>query len=146
MHELEDVFRNKLQIYLKEKRNDIGEDSLTYWKTKSARLIHMAELARRFHCAPPGSAASECAFNTAKDVLVTKRLSLKPANFESLMFLKYNLRALSGDRRPLLKIFHHLTAAYSHLPSSITPLTVTRMRAQMFRLLVTVNNCREINK
>ena len=49
--ELEDVFRNELQIYLKEKRNDIGEDPLTYWKANSARFPHLAELGRRYHCA-----------------------------------------------------------------------------------------------
>ena len=62
--ELEEVFRNELQIYLKEKRNDIGEDPLTYWKANSARIPHLAELVRRYHCAPPGSAASERVFNT----------------------------------------------------------------------------------
>ena len=66
--ELEDVFRNELQIYLKEKRNDLREDPFTYWKANSARFPHMAELVRRYHCAPPGSAASERVFNTAKDV------------------------------------------------------------------------------
>ena len=43
--------------------------------------------------------APERVFNTAKDVLGTKRLSLKPAYFESLLFLKYNLRALNNERR-----------------------------------------------
>ena len=51
--ELEDVFRNELQIHLKEKRNDIGEDPITYWKANSARFPHLTELVRRYHCAPP---------------------------------------------------------------------------------------------
>ena len=97
--ELEDVMRIELKKYLKEKRVDVSSDPLTYWKTNCSKYPYLAKLVRRYHCPPPGSVASERMFSTAGDVLGSKRLSLKPANFECLLFLKYNVRALNGERR-----------------------------------------------
>ena len=88
-------YRVELQRYLKEKRiADLTKDPLTYWRVKHNEFPHLGTLARRYLCPPPGSAASERLFSTGKNVLGTKRLSLKPDNMEANLFLKYNIRAL----------------------------------------------------
>ena len=53
----------------------------------------------RFHSCPPGSAASEHLFSTAKNVAWTKRLSLKSENLERLLFFKFNLPSMNGEKR-----------------------------------------------
>lgn len=93
--EMEAPYRVELQRYLKEKRiADLTKDPLTYWRVKHNEFPHLGTLARRYLCPPPGSAASERLFSTGKNVLGTKRLSLKPDNMEANLFLKYNIRAL----------------------------------------------------
>ena len=74
--DLEDALRIELQNYLKEKRSDITTDPLKFWKNNSSKYPHLAKLVRRYHCAPPGLAASERIFSTAKNILGSKRLSL----------------------------------------------------------------------
>ena len=72
--------RIELQNYLKEKQSNITTGSLKF-------------------CPPPGSAPSERLFSTATHVLGSTRLRLKPENFGSHIFLKYNLRTLNGEKR-----------------------------------------------
>ena len=95
----EDASRIELQNYLKEKRSPRTIDPLCWWKVNGTKYPILSKLVRRFHSCPPGSAASERLFSTAKDVAGTKRLRLKPENLECLLFLKYNLRSLNGEKR-----------------------------------------------
>ena len=53
---------------------------------------------RRYHCPPSGSAASDRLLSTAEHFLGSTRLRLKPENFKSPLFLKYNLRTLNGEK------------------------------------------------
>ena len=48
-----------------------------------------ASLAHKYHSAPPGSAAPERLFSTAKQILEPTRLTMKPVNLESNLFDKY---------------------------------------------------------
>ena len=54
-------------------------------------------LARKYHSAPPSSAASERLFSTSKQVLKPKGLRLLPTNVEASVFLKKNLVAFQGS-------------------------------------------------
>lgn len=101
--EAEAPYRVELQRYLKEKRMDVTSDPLSYWRVKQVEYPHLAAIARRYLCPPPGSAASERLFSQGKNVLGTTRLSLLPGNMEANLFLKYNLRAL-GYQTKLPKI------------------------------------------
>lgn len=97
-------YRVELQRYLKEKRiADLTKDPLTYWRVKHNEFPHLRTLARRYHCPPPGSAASERLFSAGKNVLGTTRLSRKPDNMEANLFLKYNIRAL-GYKTDLARV------------------------------------------
>ena len=95
----EDASRIELQNYLKEKRCPMTTDPLSWWRVNRNKYPVLSKLVRRFHSCPPGSAASERLFSTAKNVAGTKRLSLKPENLERLLFLKFNLRSLNGEKR-----------------------------------------------
>ena len=50
----------------------------------------LASLARKYHSAPPGSAAPDRLFSTATLILKLTRLNTKPVNLESNLFLKRN--------------------------------------------------------
>ena len=92
----EETARDEMRAYLAEKRLDIKTDALDYWKVVgSAKFPLLAKLVRKYHSAPAGSAASERMFSAGRNVLGTKRLCLTPENTEALLYLKYNLRAVS---------------------------------------------------
>ena len=71
---------------------------LSWWRVNRNKYPVLSQLAR-FHSCPPGSAASEHLFSTAKKVAWTKRLSLKSENLERLLFFKFNLRSTNGEKR-----------------------------------------------
>ena len=66
-----------------------------YWKVTCQKYPNIERLVRWYHSPPPSSAPSDWLFSTAKDVLGSTR----PKNFESLLFLKSNLRTLRGQKR-----------------------------------------------
>ena len=70
----------------------------SWWRVNRNKYPVLSQLAR-FHSCPPGSAASEHLFSTAKNVAWTKRLSLKSENLERLLFFKFNLRSMNGEKR-----------------------------------------------
>ena len=78
---------------------------LCWWKVNGTKYPTLSKLVRRFHCCPPGSAASERMFSTAKDVAGSKRLRLKPENLECLLFLKFNMNSLNGEKRTPVEDF-----------------------------------------
>ena len=69
--------------YLKEKRADIKTDPLDHWKVKQHAYPKLANMARCYLFAPPGSATSERLFSMAKNDLGATRLSLTPTNMEA---------------------------------------------------------------
>lgn len=66
---------------------------LIYWKDNKMLFPNLADTSRKYHSAPPSSAAPERLFSIARQVLKPTRLNLKPANVEANLFLKHNLRA-----------------------------------------------------
>ena len=85
--------RREVNQYLKEKRCELKSDPLEYWRVNKTVYPNLADLARKYHSAPPSSAAPERLFSTAKQVLKPTRLNLKPVNLEASLFLKRNLTA-----------------------------------------------------
>ena len=98
--ELADVetrLRREVTEYLKEPRIAISEDLLMYWKENAVKWPSLGSIARKYHSAPPSSAAPERLFSTAKHVLKPTRLRLLPTNVEASLFLKKNLVAFPGS-------------------------------------------------
>ena len=92
--------RKQVSEYLKEKRVSLKSDPLDYWKSKMNQFPLISPLVRKYLSAPPASTSVERLFSVAGNTVTTKRLSLKPENLESNIFLNYNLRA----QRTILKI------------------------------------------
>ena len=67
----EEPVRTEVLRYLKEKRADMKTDPLDHWKVKQHEYPKLANMARRYLSAPPGSVASERLFSTGKNVLGT---------------------------------------------------------------------------
>ena len=70
---------------------------MIWWYSNQQTFARLAKLARRYLCAPASSAASEREFKVPKTIQSDLRTRLLPNNVETLLFLKYNLRALSQD-------------------------------------------------
>ena len=87
--------------YIKMIRLPITENPLTFWKINRLELPELSVLARRFLSAPPTSTSSEREFKTGKIIQSDRRSRLLPKNLETLLFLKYNLRA-TGYRTDLI--------------------------------------------
>ena len=103
--------RKQVSKYLKEKRIPLKSDPLSdYWAMKKDRFDIISPLVSKYLSAPPALTSVERLFSVAGNTVNTKRLSLKPENLESNIFLNYNLRALcvaskedakaGGDRVP----------------------------------------------
>ena len=84
-----DNIRDQLNRYLREPRVAMDTDVLQFWNTHKSTYPELSELARRFLCTPPGSAASERVFRKAKHVLKDTRLRMTPAHLEMNLFLKH---------------------------------------------------------
>ena len=52
-------------------------------------------MVRKYHWAPPDSSSAEKLFSAAKNVIGQSRLSMKPANMERNLFLKYGIREIN---------------------------------------------------
>ena len=86
--------RKQVSEYLKEKRIPLKSDPLSdHWAMKKDHF-DISPLVRKYLSAPPASTSVERLFSVAGNTVNTKRLSLKPENLESNIFLNYNLRAL----------------------------------------------------
>lgn len=84
----------ELNKYLKMKRIDISDDPLTFWAAHNSALPTLSSLARTYLGSPPSSTTSEREFKVGK-TLQKDRVKLLPKNVETLLFLKYNLRAIA---------------------------------------------------
>ena len=82
-----------VEMYLKEPLLSHLEHThpLTYWKEKKPLWPCLADLACKYLCIPPSSAASECLFSSAADVVSPERNRILPEKAEMLLFLKKNL-------------------------------------------------------
>ena len=76
------------------KQIDILDDPLLHWNLMKSKLPMLANLAKVYLCSPSSSTTSEREFKVSK--LIQKEcIRLTTKNDEALLFLKYNLRALS---------------------------------------------------
>ena len=97
--EADQLYRKQLNDYLKEKRvQDLSSDPLKYWQKKHVQYPWLANMVRKYHSPPPGSASAERLFSSAKNVLGQTCLAMKPENMEQNLFLKYGLRACGYGR------------------------------------------------
>ena len=74
---------------------DIKANPLSFWENHQLQFPNLAKLAKLYLCPPASSTASEREFKVAKNIQTDKRARLQPKNLEKLLFLKYNLRAIS---------------------------------------------------
>lgn len=82
--------------YMKSTKIDVkAPNPLSFWETHQIQFPNLAKLAKIYLCPPASSTASEREFKVAKNIQTDKRANLLPKNLETLLFLKYNLRALS---------------------------------------------------
>ena len=84
----------EINKYFQEKRTNINEDPLAFWRVQKNEFPLLSKLARIFLSPPPSSSASEREFKISKS-LQKDRIKLLPKNLELLLFLKYNLRSIN---------------------------------------------------
>ena len=84
-----------VEMYLKEHVQSWHTDPLQYWKQKKLVWLPLAHMACKYLLIPPSSAASECLFSTAADIISQERNRLLPERAEMLLFLKKNLPVFS---------------------------------------------------
>ena len=88
-HEKEAAEAKALQDKRAKKRKLEEEKKSVY------RITTLSKLARSYLAPPASSTISEREFKVAKSIQTASRTRLLPKNFEMLLFLKYNLRAVS---------------------------------------------------
>ena len=84
----------EINKYFQEKRTNINEDPLAFWRVQKNKFPLLSKLARIFLSPPPSSSASEREFKISKS-LQKDRIKLLPKNLELLLFLKCNLRSIN---------------------------------------------------
>ena len=77
---------------MKMHRIAVKENPLNLWKVHKEEFKNLASLAKIFLSTPPSSTASERECKVGKNIQ-KDRIRLTPENTETLLFLKYNLRA-----------------------------------------------------
>ena len=90
---LTDQANKEMNKYLKLKRLELDEDPLNFWRINKDELPLLSKLSKIYLSPPPSSSASEREFKISKSIQ-KDRIRLLPKNVETLLFLKYNLRAL----------------------------------------------------
>ena len=81
--------------YLNEPRSGFDDAPLLFWQASYARYPKLANLAIRYLSPPASSVSSERKFKVARDIANGNRVRLRPQNVQKLLFLKYNLKAIS---------------------------------------------------
>ena len=110
---------------MKEKQIPLKSDPLSdYWAIKKYRFDIISPLVRKYLSAPPASTSVERLFSVAGNTVNTKRLSLKPENLESNIFLNYNLRALcvasKEDAKEVPENFVAPNSTCNELPATVS--------------------------
>ena len=70
-------------------------DPMAFWESWVKEYPNLASLARTYLAPPASSTASEREFKVGKGFQTQTRFRFLPNNLETLVFLKYNLRALN---------------------------------------------------
>ena len=95
--DLDEYARAKIAFanYLQEPISDFSDSPLLFWHTSYTCYPELATLVNRYLTSPISSVASEREFKVARDIANGNRVQLRPQNVQKLLFLKYNLRAIS---------------------------------------------------
>jgi len=72
--------------YLKETPLKSSENSLEWWFKNSHKFPTLAKLAKRYLCIPATLVPAKQVFSVAGEIVNNKRASLKPENFNMLIF------------------------------------------------------------
>ena len=86
-----------IDLYLKEKRIDIDQDPLEWWKVRAKTYPELSDFARSYLACPPSSVASERLFSGAGQIYDEKRSRLSAERAEKLLFLKFNLPTIEFE-------------------------------------------------
>ncbi|KAJ8349041.1 hypothetical protein SKAU_G00276300 [Synaphobranchus kaupii] len=81
----------QLDVFLAETPIPRGETALGYWRNNHLRFPELAQMARKYLCAPCTSTESERLFSSASHVLDEKRNRLSCNKAEMLIFVKKNM-------------------------------------------------------
>jgi hypothetical protein len=87
-------FQTEVAQFLGEKSISHDNNALEWWKMDASRFPLLAVTARSLLCVPATSTASERLFSTAGLTVSKLRNSLKPENFDALVFLNKNFNLL----------------------------------------------------
>lgn len=88
----EDTFEQEVNSYLMEKRLNIEENVMCYWKY-NIKYERLKRLCREYLCVCPSSVESERVFSTAGTIVDKRRNRLDPERVRMLVFLNKNLGA-----------------------------------------------------
>ena len=89
---------------------------MSYWQQNGEKFPLLAIAARKYLAIPSSSSPSEREFKQCKQI-TKDRITLKPANVEMLLFLKYNLRAIDYKLDNLIEV----PEGFGYPNSRITP-------------------------
>ncbi|KAK0151881.1 Zinc finger BED domain-containing protein 1 [Merluccius polli] len=81
----------QLDIFLAEAPIPRGETALGYWRNNDLRFLQLAQMARKYLCAPCTSTESERLFSSVSHILDEKRNRLCCDKAEMLIFVKKNM-------------------------------------------------------
>ncbi len=87
----EQKIKCEMETYLSNRKLDLKENPLKWWKSHESMYPLMAEVSKKYLCAPATSTPSERVFSKGGRVVTPFRASLKPATVEMLIFLSMNL-------------------------------------------------------
>ena len=82
------VIRDEVTRYMKEKLSPQRLDPLEYWRKNHNLYPNLSKLVRVYLCLSPSSVASERAFKVAKNVIGDNRGRLRPDNLKMNLFLR----------------------------------------------------------
>ncbi|XP_049926278.1 E3 SUMO-protein ligase ZBED1-like [Epinephelus moara] len=88
----EDVLQREMMAYDSEPPPPSDSNPLSWWKERSLKYPHLAQLARGYLAICGTSVRAERVFSTAGNIVTKQRSSLEPENVNHLVFLANNLK------------------------------------------------------
>ena len=87
----EQKVEHEMDMYLKEKKVDLEENPLEWWKFHEYMFPALSKVCKKYLCTPATSTSSERVFSKGGQIATPLRGSLKPDTVEMLIFLSMNL-------------------------------------------------------
>nr|XP_033488191.1 zinc finger BED domain-containing protein 1-like [Epinephelus lanceolatus] len=88
----EDVLQREMMAYDSEPPPPSDSNPLSWWKERSLKYPHLAQLARGYLAICGTSVRAERVFSTARNIVTKQCSSLEPENVNHLVFLANNLK------------------------------------------------------